>query len=146
MAVASHVGRYGHCFAVSDGNHVALAGVDRHTTYEGNDTDDAEVIARVTAGERDLFRVLVVRYSALAQRTAILCGAGSDADDVVQEAFVSAYTALSRFRTREAFRPWLLRIVVNQAHNTTRAPLEEAASAAANPAGPAPITSTSQCA
>jgi RNA polymerase sigma-70 factor (ECF subfamily) len=79
------------------------------------------VIARVTAGERDLFRVLVVRYGALAQRTAILCGAGSDADDVVQEAFVSAYFALSRFRTREAFRPWLLRIVVNQTHNMTRA-------------------------
>jgi len=79
------------------------------------------VIARVTAGERDLFRVLVARYSAVAQRTAILCGAGSDADDVVQEAFVSAYTALSRFRTREAFRPWLLRMVVNQTHNTTRA-------------------------
>jgi len=75
----------------------------------------------VTAGERDLFRVLVARYSAVAQRTAILCGAGSDADDVVQEAFVSAYTALSRFRTREAFRPWLLRMVVNQTHNTTRA-------------------------
>ena len=78
------------------------------------------MIARVTAGERDLFRILVARYGALAQRTALLCGAGADADDVVQEAFVAAYRALPRFRTGQDFRPWLLRIVVNRAHNTVR--------------------------
>lgn len=50
----------------------------------------------------------------------MLCGAGSDADDVVQEAFVSAYRALPRFRVSEPFRPWLLRIVINQAHNAVR--------------------------
>ena len=77
-------------------------------------TDDADVIARVLAGERDLFRVLVARYGAIAQRTAVLCGAGVDADDVVQEAFVAAYRALRRFRTDAPFRPWLLQIVVNQ--------------------------------
>jgi RNA polymerase sigma factor (sigma-70 family) len=74
----------------------------------------------VGAGERDLFRILVARYGALAQRTALLCGAGIDADDVVQEAFVAAYRALSRFRPGEPFRPWLLRIVVNRAHNAVR--------------------------
>jgi RNA polymerase sigma-70 factor, ECF subfamily len=78
------------------------------------------VIARVVAGERDLFRILVARYGTLAHRTAYLCGAGDDADDVVQEAFVSAYKALPRFRIRDPFRPWLLRIVVNQTHNVTR--------------------------
>ena len=71
-------------------------------------------------GERDLFRILVARYSAVAKRTALLCGAGDDADDVVQEAFVAAYRALERFRVADAFRPWLLRIVINQAHNATR--------------------------
>jgi RNA polymerase sigma-70 factor (ECF subfamily) len=78
------------------------------------------VIDRVMAGDRDLFRILVARYGALAQRTAVLCGAGSDADDVVQEAFVAAYRALPRFRVSESFRPWLLRIVVNQTHNAVR--------------------------
>ncbi len=78
------------------------------------------MIARVGAGERDLYRILVARYGALAQRTALLCGAGADADDVVQEAFVAAYAALPRFRSGEPFRPWLLRIVVNRAHNAVR--------------------------
>jgi len=88
---------------------------------EGGETDDAEVIARVVAGDRDLFRVLVARYGVLAKRTALLYGAASDADDVVQEAFVAAYQALPRFRAGEPFRPWLLRIVVNRSHNAVRA-------------------------
>jgi RNA polymerase sigma factor (sigma-70 family) len=78
------------------------------------------VISRVLAGDRDLYRILVVRHGALAKRTAMACGAGADVDDVVQEAFVSAYQALPRFRLREEFRPWLLRIVANHAHNATR--------------------------
>jgi RNA polymerase sigma-70 factor, ECF subfamily len=89
-------------------------------TWLGGDTDDADVIARVVAGDRDLFRILVVRYGVLAKRTAVLCGAGDDADDVVQEAFVAAYRALPRFRTDEPFRPWLTRIVVNRSHNAVR--------------------------
>ena len=79
------------------------------------------MIARVVAGDRDLFRILVTRYSVLAKRTAVLCGAGDDADDVVQEAFVAAYRALARFRKGEPFRPWLLRIVVNRSRNAVRA-------------------------
>jgi RNA polymerase sigma-70 factor (ECF subfamily) len=79
------------------------------------------VIARVVSGERELFRILVTRYGSLAKRTAVLCGAADDADDVVQEAFVAAFGALSRFRAGEPFRPWLLRIVVNRARNVVRA-------------------------
>ncbi|MDO9495948.1 MAG: RNA polymerase sigma factor [Nocardioides sp.] len=46
----------------------------------------------------------------MAVRTAALLGAGGDAEDVAQEAFVKAYAALDRFRVGEPFRPWLLRI------------------------------------
>jgi RNA polymerase sigma factor (sigma-70 family) len=47
-------------------------------------------------------------------------GAGADAEDVVQSAFLKAYQALGRFRDGAAFRPWLLRIVVNETRNTVR--------------------------
>jgi RNA polymerase sigma-70 factor (ECF subfamily) len=56
----------------------------------------------------------------MAQRTAVLLGAGSEADDVVQEAFVKAYGALGRFRAEAAFRPWLLSIVANETRNLVR--------------------------
>ena len=54
-------------------------------------------------------------------RTAQLaCGDASEAQDAVQEAFVKAYSALGRFRPGAPFRPWLLRIVVNEARNRRR--------------------------
>jgi RNA polymerase sigma factor (sigma-70 family) len=57
----------------------------------------------------------------VAVRTAQLLGAGADAEDVVQDAFVKAYAGLSRFRVGEPFRPWLLRIVANESRNLHRA-------------------------
>lgn len=47
-------------------------------------------------------------------------GAGAEADDVVQDAFVKAYATLDRFRPDATFRPWLLRIVINETHNLRR--------------------------
>jgi RNA polymerase sigma-70 factor (ECF subfamily) len=63
---------------------------------------------------------VVRRYTPIAHRTAVLLGAGSDADDVVQEAFVKAYRALASFREGAPFRPWLLRIVANETRNLYR--------------------------
>jgi len=71
-------------------------------------------------GERSAFAELVRRYLPIAQRTALLLGAGSDADDVVQEAFVKAYRGLAGFRAGAPFRPWLLRIVANETKNLHR--------------------------
>jgi RNA polymerase sigma factor (sigma-70 family) len=79
-----------------------------------------EAVERARSGDRDAYAFLVARYSALAHRTAYLLGAGHEAEDVTQEAFVKAYRALSTFRTGSAFRPWLLRIVANETRNLHR--------------------------
>ncbi|MBP2704896.1 RNA polymerase sigma factor [Microbispora sp. RL4-1S] len=83
--------------------------------------DDDEAIARSLAGDLDAYEALVARYSAVAHRTARLLGAGDEAEDVVQEAFVKAFRHLAAFRRESAFKPWLLRIVANETHNLTRA-------------------------
>lgn len=57
----------------------------------------------------------------MALGTAVLLGAAGDAEDVVQDAFMKAYSALDRFRPGSPFRPWLLRIVANEARNAHRA-------------------------
>ena len=49
-----------------------------------------------------------------------IVGSAADAEDVAQDAFVKAYNALPRFRTELPFRPWLLRIVANEARNRRR--------------------------
>jgi RNA polymerase sigma factor (sigma-70 family) len=75
----------------------------------------------VRGGDRDAYAELVHRHAPVALRTAALLGAGSDAEDVVQEAFVKAYGALGQFREGAAFRPWLLQIVSNETKNLHRA-------------------------
>ena len=60
-------------------------------------------------------------HQGIAYRTAyLLTGSAADAEDAVQVGFVKAWGALPRFRTGAAFKPWLLRIVANEAHNRRR--------------------------
>ena len=60
------------------------------------------------------------RYQDVALRTAHLVCPEADADDAVQDAFLKAYRALPRFRAGSPLRPWLLRIVANEARNRRR--------------------------
>lgn len=88
---------------------------------EGRPLDDAELIERSTRGEMAAYEELVRRYQAPALRTAALLAADSaEAEDAVQDAFVKAHGALGRFREGAPFRPWLLRIVANEARNRRR--------------------------
>jgi RNA polymerase sigma factor (sigma-70 family) len=82
--------------------------------------DDVAAVALARTGDLDAFDVLVARYTASAHRTAVLMGAGDDADDMVQEAFVKAYRQLAHYRGESGFRPWLLAIVTNETRNLHR--------------------------
>jgi RNA polymerase sigma factor (sigma-70 family) len=90
------------------------------TPRAGGSIDDADAVARSRDGDLDAYAVLVARYTLRAHRAAWLLGAGEDADDVVQEAFVKAFRALPKFRAGERFAPWLLSIVANEAKNLLR--------------------------
>ena len=58
----------------------------------------------------------------MAQRTAfVITGDAAEAEDAAQSGFVKAYYALDRFRAGSPFRPWLLKIVANEARNRRRA-------------------------
>ena len=62
------------------------------------------------------------RYQEVAFRTAyVITGAAAEAEDAAQDAFVKAYAAMPRFRPDAPFRPWLLRIVANEARNRRKA-------------------------
>jgi RNA polymerase sigma factor (sigma-70 family) len=83
--------------------------------------EDADLIARSRTGDVMAYEELVRRYQDVAVRTAHLVCPEADADDAVQEAFLKAFAALSRFRDGAPLRPWLLRIVTNEARNRRRA-------------------------
>jgi RNA polymerase sigma-70 factor (ECF subfamily) len=87
---------------------------------EGRPLDD-ELIERARRGDMDAYGQLVLRYQDLAVRTAyVVAGDASEAEDAAQDAFVKAYRALGSFRVGAPFRPWLLRIVANEARNRRR--------------------------
>lgn len=69
----------------------------------------------------DAYAALLRGHQDAARRLAVVvCGAG-DADEAAQDAFVKAWYALARFHDGAPFRPWLLRIVANEARNRRRA-------------------------
>lgn len=76
-------------------------------------------MVRAKHGDTRAFELLVRRHQAAALRLAYAVGTG-DAEDTVQEAFVKAYRNLHRFRDGAPFRPWVLRIVANEASNARR--------------------------
>ncbi|MFI5924588.1 RNA polymerase sigma factor [Micromonospora sp. NPDC051543] len=82
--------------------------------------DDDVLVTRARAGDLEAYDLLVARHTASAYRTAVLLGAGSDSEDVVQEAFVKGYRKLSRYRGESSFRSWLLAIVANETRNLHR--------------------------
>ena len=76
--------------------------------------DDAVLVGRVLAGERDVYADLVRRHQDVIYRH--MRGMGLDHDtalDLVQDAFVRAYDRLTDCRDRVHFRAWLFRIARN---------------------------------
>ncbi|HET8567868.1 MAG TPA: sigma-70 family RNA polymerase sigma factor [Candidatus Limnocylindria bacterium] len=83
---------------------------------------EEELVERARHGDADAYGELVLRYQGIAARTAyVITGTSADAEEVAQDAFVKAYRALDRFRAGSPFRPWLLRIVANEAINRRKA-------------------------
>jgi RNA polymerase sigma-70 factor (ECF subfamily) len=78
-------------------------------------TDD-EVVARVRAGQTPMFEVLMRRHNQRLYRAVrAVLGNESEVEDVMQQAYVSAFAHLDQFAGQARFSTWLLRIGVNEA-------------------------------
>ena len=75
---------------------------------------DAPLIERIIAGDQAAFTELVRRYEGKVYQLALrLTGNQMDANDVIQEVFLSVYQKLHTFRGQAAFSSWLYRITAN---------------------------------
>lgn len=82
--------------------------------------DDAE-LSRARAGDAEAFRCLVERHARGVFRLAFrMLGNEEDAEDVVQEAFLKAWSRLHQFEARSGFGAWLRRIAANCAYDSLR--------------------------
>src|SRR4029453_9109406 len=83
--------------------------------------DEAELVERARRGDLEAWETLVRPYQGIAFRTAYgVAGPAADAEEGAQDGFVKAHRAPGRFRRGAALKPWLLRIVANEARNRRR--------------------------
>ena len=77
---------------------------------------DEEVVRRVRAGEPELFEMLMRRHNQRLYRVArSIVRDEAEAEDVMQQAYVNAYTHLDQYADRARFSTWLTRIAVYEA-------------------------------
>ncbi|MCI0437742.1 MAG: RNA polymerase sigma factor [Chloroflexi bacterium] len=89
---------------------------------EGRPPDESTLIARAQRNDVAAYEKLMLGYQQAAFRAAYLVlRDAAEAEDVIQDAFIKAYHALGRFDAGRPFKPWLLRIVVNEALNARKA-------------------------
>lgn len=78
--------------------------------------NETELVAQSRKGDGEAFSTLVNQYDRNIYRLAMnITGNREDAEDVLQEAFLKAYTNLDRFQGNSRFYTWLVRIAVNEA-------------------------------
>jgi RNA polymerase sigma-70 factor (ECF subfamily) len=86
----------------------------RCETVQATCQQEVQRVVRLRAGDRDAIEAFVSEYSgrmlAVARR---MLRSEEDAADAVQDAFLSAFASLHRFRANSQLYTWLHRIVVN---------------------------------
>ncbi len=90
-------------------------------SMEGRPLEESQLVELARRGDADAYERLVRQHQDVAFRAAYLvAGDAGEAEEAVQVGFINAYYALDRFRPGAPFRPWLLRIVTNEARNRRR--------------------------
>ena len=101
-----------------------------YNSRQRDQLDDETLIQEAHRGDASAFEELVRRYQEAAFRAAYLVlRDAEEAKDAAQDAIVNAYRALGRFRPHsgQTFRPWLLKIVMNESLNRVKSRKRRAA-------------------
>ena len=81
----------------------------------GQDVDDVALSRRVTGGDVAAFELLMRRYNQRLYRLArSMLRDDAEAEDALQDAYLSAYESMASFRGEASLATWLSRVVSNQ--------------------------------
>lgn len=82
---------------------------------------DQDLIARILAGERRLFELLIRKYNQRLYRIGMsVLKNEAETEDAMQTAYINAYEHLSRFEHRSSFGTWVTKIMLNQCFEQKR--------------------------
>lgn len=77
--------------------------------------NDHEIITRLLAGEKDLYALIIRKYNQRLYRVAMsIINDETEAEDIMQTAYIKAYENLEKFEFRAVFSTWLTRILINE--------------------------------
>ncbi len=78
---------------------------------------EQEVIRKIKDGQIALFEILIRKYNPLLYKIGRAYRYNhQDTEDLMQDAYISAYSNLKKFENRSAFKTWLTRIMLNQCY------------------------------
>lgn len=109
----------------SDGRNTQIANIKAHTCVDNEAilssqqpievTEEHQLLDSILAGDDSAYITLVERYHSLMVAVAGAIVGDTHAEDVAQDAWISAHRALAGFERRSRVKTWLLRIVSNEA-------------------------------
>jgi RNA polymerase sigma-70 factor (ECF subfamily) len=76
---------------------------------------DEEIVERILKGETSLYEMLMRKYNLRLFRISMsMINDEMEAEDIMQAAYINAYTQLRNFQNRSSFGTWLTRILINE--------------------------------
>ena len=88
---------------------------DMRETSVTDTISDQEIITRILGGEKNLYALIVRRYNQRLYRIAMsIINDDTEAEDVMQVTYISAYENLGKFAFKASFSTWLTRILINE--------------------------------
>src|SRR5436190_4022168 len=95
--------------------------------FQINYTDqvDTDLVKLAISGDKKALQNLIIRHQVFIYNLALkMTKSVEDAEDLTQEVFIKAITALTKFEGKSQFRTWLYRITVNHFLNTKKSKAE----------------------
>jgi RNA polymerase sigma factor (sigma-70 family) len=84
-------------------------------TFGSSVLSEEEIIEKIVAGEKVLFEILIRRYNPVLYKIARCYGFNhQDAEDLMQEAHVSAYLNLKNFQHKASYKTWISKILIHK--------------------------------
>jgi RNA polymerase sigma-70 factor (ECF subfamily) len=100
---------------------MSLFPVPAPADFGAGQPDEAELVRRARRADGAAWEAIAHGHMEPVFRLAyLILGDAADAEDVAQETFIRAYTALERFDETRPLRPWVLSIAANLARNRRR--------------------------
>ena len=92
-----------------------ITGTAPAVAFEGSEQADEDIVRQVLAGNTGLFELLMRRHNERVYRAArAIVRDEQEAEDIMQQAYVNAFTHLRQFNGSARFSTWLTKIAINE--------------------------------